>query len=86
MAQCNAAHISPEAHAAIAAFRDAEPTTQSRLEQCASGRELIERYAWHDDIATAAAIDVDHCVPSLVGREYGDITQSTSPRRSDRTT
>jgi len=41
----------------------------ARLRACSSGRELIER-GFEDDVTLAAAVDVSHAAPRLVGDAY----------------
>jgi 2-phosphosulfolactate phosphatase len=55
---------SPEAGAAIAAFRDAAQSLPEILSQCASGRELSEK-GWHADIGYAAQLNASTTVPVL---------------------
>jgi 2-phosphosulfolactate phosphatase len=55
---------SPEARAAIAAFRDAACSLPEVLAQCCSGRELTEK-GWSADIDYAAQLDVSSTVPVL---------------------
>ncbi|MGH3165592.1 MAG: 2-phosphosulfolactate phosphatase [Trebonia sp.] len=55
---------SPEARAAIAAFRDAEHDLPDVLRQCASGRELSEK-GRDADIGYAAQLNVSTAVPVL---------------------
>ncbi len=55
---------SPEARAAIAAFRDAAHDLPELLSQCASGRELTEK-GWQADIGYAAQLNVSTTVPIL---------------------
>lgn len=57
---------SPEARAAAAAFRDAEPQLADRLHTCASGRELIAR-GFEADVPLAAALDASELAPRLRG-------------------
>jgi 2-phosphosulfolactate phosphatase len=64
--------IAPEARAAVAAFRDASTDIELMLLRSGSGRELVEGFGWRDDIQTAAAIDADDCVPTLLGGEFVD--------------
>jgi 2-phosphosulfolactate phosphatase len=59
-----AADPSPEARAAIAAFRDAADNLPEILSQCASGRELREK-GWQADIGYAAQLNVSSIVPVL---------------------
>lgn len=61
--------MSPEALAAAAAFRHAEPNVDALLKRTSSGRELIERHGWIDDVTTAAMLDEDDCVRVLDGLE-----------------
>ncbi|ADP81704.1 2-phosphosulfolactate phosphatase [Pseudofrankia inefficax] len=56
--------LSAEARAAMAAFLAAEPDLHADLRASASGRELLA-LGWDDDIAAAAALDVDQAVPVL---------------------
>jgi 2-phosphosulfolactate phosphatase len=55
---------SPEARAAIAAFRDAAPRLPEVLSECASGRELSEK-GWTADVSHAARLNVSTTVPVL---------------------
>lgn len=55
---------SPEARAAMAAFRDAAHSLPEALSQCASGRELSEK-GWQADIEYAARLNVSTTVPVL---------------------
>jgi 2-phosphosulfolactate phosphatase len=55
---------SPEARAAIAAFRDAAPRLREVLSECASGRELSEK-GWAADVGYAARLNVSTTVPVL---------------------
>ncbi|EIV92112.1 2-phosphosulfolactate phosphatase [Frankia sp. QA3] len=58
------AQLSPEARAALAAFRAAEPELHDELRGSVSGRELLE-LGWDDDVASAAQLDADAVVPVL---------------------
>lgn len=60
---------SPEARAAIAAFRDAEHNLPEVLSQCASGRELREK-GWQEDIGYAAHLNVSTTVPVLTNGAF----------------
>lgn len=64
-----AADPSPEARAAIAAFRDAADNLPQTLSQCASGRELSEK-GWHADIGYAAQLNVSSTVPVLINGAF----------------
>jgi 2-phosphosulfolactate phosphatase len=55
---------SPEARAAIAAFRDAAHRLPEVLSECASGRELREK-GWAADVSHAARLNVSTTVPVL---------------------
>lgn len=55
---------SPEARAAIAAFREAANRLPEVLSQCASGRELSEK-GWQSDIGYAAQLNASTTVPVL---------------------
>lgn len=55
---------SPEARAAVAAYRDAAPELAAGLRDCASGRELIG-YGFGDDVGIAAELDRSAIVPVL---------------------
>ena len=56
--------LSGEARAAAAAFRAARPALAASLEECSSGRELVEA-GYRDDVAVAAELDVSTTVPVL---------------------
>ena len=60
---------SPEADAAAAAYRAAEPNLAESLAQCASGRELIG-YGYPDDVAVAAELDASAVVPLFTGTSF----------------
>ncbi|AKG21428.1 2-phosphosulfolactate phosphatase [Calothrix sp. 336/3] len=57
--------LSPDARAALAAFRDAQPHLQEVIKQCGSGIELIEK-GFEQDVDLAAELDVSDCVPTLI--------------------
>jgi len=59
-----AGDLSPEARAAIAAFRDAAHSLPEVLSECASGRELTEK-GWAADIGYAAQLNASTTVPVL---------------------
>jgi 2-phosphosulfolactate phosphatase len=61
--------LSPDAQAAVAAYRCARQDLVSRLTHCSSGKELIERGFEHD-VALASALDVSATVPTLVHAAY----------------
>jgi 2-phosphosulfolactate phosphatase len=56
--------LSPEAQAAVAAYRHAGDDLMAALERCASGKELCAR-GFACDIVLAAQVDVDDCAPVL---------------------
>jgi 2-phosphosulfolactate phosphatase len=60
---------SPEASAALAAFRNAQVEIEQVIRQCSSGKELIER-GFEADLALAAALNVSECAPVLVEGAY----------------
>jgi 2-phosphosulfolactate phosphatase len=61
--------VSPEARAAVAAFRDAEADVLQVLRQCASGRELTGR-GLDTDIEYAAQVNVSAAVPVLTAGAF----------------
>ncbi|TVR57888.1 MAG: hypothetical protein EA426_11230 [Spirochaetaceae bacterium] len=61
--------LSPEALAALAAFRAAEPDLLTALTQCSSGKELIAMGFEHD-IPPTAELDADDCAPILIDGAY----------------
>jgi 2-phosphosulfolactate phosphatase len=63
------ASLSPEARAALAAFRAAEADLPGELLLSVSGQELAAG-GWADDVAAAAALDADTLVPVLVDGAY----------------
>jgi 2-phosphosulfolactate phosphatase len=56
--------VSPEARAAIAAFRDARDRLPETLRAAAGGRELIE-WGYAEDVEVAAELDASTAVPHL---------------------
>jgi 2-phosphosulfolactate phosphatase len=60
---------SPEAAAALSAFRAVESDLNNTLRQCGSGKVLIER-GYETDVRLAAQINVSDCVPLLVDEAY----------------
>jgi 2-phosphosulfolactate phosphatase len=60
---------SPEASAALAAFRAAQAEIEQMIRQCGSGQELIER-GFEADVTLAAALNVSQCAPLLVAGAY----------------
>jgi 2-phosphosulfolactate phosphatase len=68
---------SPEAVAAMAAFRATVDDLPSHLQKCASGKELIER-GFASDVSLAAEHDVSRVVPRLTDGRFVDWT-ATAP-------
>ncbi|MEV5960233.1 2-phosphosulfolactate phosphatase [Kribbella sp. NPDC051952] len=65
--------LSPEARAAAAAYRDAQPQLPAMLHDCAGGRELTQ-YGFAQDVAIAAELDSSSSVPVL---KDGKLSAST---------
>jgi 2-phosphosulfolactate phosphatase len=61
--------LSPEARAATATFRQAQPEIELMVRQCGSGKELIER-GFEENIMLASTLNVSECVPTLVNGAY----------------
>jgi 2-phosphosulfolactate phosphatase len=61
--------LSPEAQAALAAFRSADQSLESQIRHCGSGQELIAR-GREKDVGLASARNVSACVPRLVNGAY----------------
>jgi 2-phosphosulfolactate phosphatase len=61
--------LSPEAQAAVAVWREAEPDIGNRLRACASGRELILK-GFQADVDLAAQAHVSDLVPTLVDNRF----------------
>lgn len=55
---------SPEAHATIAVFEYAKPNLKSVIQDCSSGRELLER-GYPEDIDLASELDASASIPLL---------------------
>ncbi|WP_347177061.1 2-phosphosulfolactate phosphatase [Parafrankia sp. EAN1pec] len=66
------AQVSPEARAAMAVFRSAEPDLHDELRESVSGRELLN-LGWDDDVASAARLDADPIVPVLRDGAFIDL-------------
>lgn len=66
---------SPEAHVAVAAFRDASGALLERVRASASGRQLEDR-GFAQDVALASDLDDSTCVPVLVGNGFVDAASS----------
>ena len=61
--------LSPEATAAMAAWRAVEGDVGAALRMSASGRELVEQ-GWPDDVAVAAELDTSSAVPVMRDGAY----------------
>ncbi len=66
---------SPEARAAIAAFREHRSGLERALLECESGREL-ERWGYREDVLLAAMLDASESVPEFDGVAYGSSSVS----------
>jgi 2-phosphosulfolactate phosphatase len=75
LAALGEAGASPEARAAVAAFRAVEHRLGDELRACASGRELVED-GFAADVELAAAHDVSTVVPVLTGDQFDDAQES----------
>ena len=62
--------LSPEAGAALAAFRSSEDALLTRLKQCSSGKELISK-GFEADIELIGQLDVENVAGRLVDGVYG---------------
>jgi 2-phosphosulfolactate phosphatase len=60
---------SPEAAAALSAFRAVESDLNNTLRQCGSGKELIER-GYETDVTLAAQLNVSECAPILINDAF----------------
>ena len=69
--------FSPEAQAAVAVYRNAVDNLLEVFKWCNSGQELIAR-GYEGDIALAAQVDVDACVPMLQDGAYVKAERGTS--------
>jgi 2-phosphosulfolactate phosphatase len=69
--------ISPEALAAIAAFRDASADLPQRLMECESGRELMSM-GFAEDVRLAAELDVSRAIPQLVDGVFVDARRAAA--------
>lgn len=69
-AAVSAPRCSPEAAAARAAFVAARPTLLDGLRDAVSGRELVDRFGWDDDIRTASDLDATDLAAVLRGSVF----------------
>jgi 2-phosphosulfolactate phosphatase len=61
--------LSPEVQMAAAAFHALQPQLKARLQQCSSGKELIER-GYSQDVELAADLDASLCAPLFKDGAY----------------
>lgn len=61
--------LSPEAQAAVAAYRSIQSDVSDSIRNCSSGRELIEK-GFGRDVELAAEINVSDCIPKLLNNAY----------------
>ena len=61
--------MSPEAQLAVAAYRGISDRLRHSIEQCSSGKELIER-SFAQDVDLAVELNVSNCVPTLIDGAY----------------
>ncbi len=61
--------LSPEARAALAAFRHVQAEIELQVRQCGSSKELIAR-GFEEDVVLASALDISACVPTLINGAY----------------
>ncbi|HUY27419.1 MAG TPA: 2-phosphosulfolactate phosphatase [Candidatus Binataceae bacterium] len=78
LAALGAISMSPEAHAALAAFRGAENELLPALADCASGRELIDR-GFEQDVTWASERDVSTTAPILRYGAFVAMAASAQP-------
>ena len=63
--------LSPEAQLAREAYRSVRQSLEHLIQQCGSGRELIER-GFQQDVDLASEMNVSDCVPTLVNGAYAN--------------
>jgi 2-phosphosulfolactate phosphatase len=61
--------LSPEARIAVSAYEEVRGQLHTVLEQCSSGRELIER-GFGEDVRLASMLNCSEVAPVLVGGAY----------------
>ncbi|MEM9807446.1 MAG: 2-phosphosulfolactate phosphatase [Cyanobacteria bacterium P01_D01_bin.56] len=69
IAQTLTGRLSPEAQAAVAVYQSVQSNIADAIQQCSSGRELIE-IGFEQDVTLAAQVNVSDCVPKLVNDAY----------------
>jgi len=69
--------LSPEAQAAAIAYQGVRQNLTWLIEQCGSGRELIDQ-GFKQDVILAAQLNISDCVPTLVDGAYRNC-----PRRAE---
>ena len=67
--------VSPEARAAVAAFREHGDRLEEALLECESGREL-EDWGYREDVLLSATLDASGSVPVFDGAAYRNTTVS----------
>ena len=67
--------LSPEAMNAVAAFEKARHNLEEYLQQCGSGKELIER-GFLEDVHLASQLDVSDSAPVLTGEAFIKFTST----------
>jgi 2-phosphosulfolactate phosphatase len=71
-------NLSPEARSALAAYQAGKEAIADWIQQSGSGKELIQR-GFTQDVALASALDVSHCVPTLINGAYVNHPQCDRP-------
>lgn len=61
--------LSPECKVIVGAFRHVQHDIRSTLQECSSGRELIEK-GFPDDVVISSELNVSHVVPVLQNGAY----------------
>ena len=61
--------LSPEAQAALMAYRGVQQSLENLMKQCGSGKELID-LGFEQDVDLATELDVSDCVPTLIDGAY----------------
>ncbi|MEM8642526.1 MAG: 2-phosphosulfolactate phosphatase [Cyanobacteria bacterium P01_G01_bin.54] len=61
--------LSPESQAAVAVYQSVQSNLFDAIQQCSSGRELVE-IGFEQDVPLAAQVNVSDCVPKLVNDAY----------------
>lgn len=72
LSQLSSRRLSPEAEAAVGAFRRVEADLEAALRQCVSGRELIAR-GFLGDVLLASELNASAVVPVLNDGAFGEL-------------